>query len=69
LRRYHEEHVVTVEIEADWLDYGPVQDGVPVMHYRIRVRGPRAKLSDEVRVKDPDEVRKIIYKAFGWDQD
>lgn len=67
LRRYHEEHVVTVEIEADWHDYGPVHDGIPAMHYRIRVKGPRAKLGDEVRVNNPDEVRRVIYEAFGWE--
>jgi hypothetical protein len=60
---------VSVELMADWRDHGPVRNGLPVMHYRVRVKRPATKLSEETRTDSPDEVRRIIYRAFEWDKD
>lgn len=56
----------SARIWVDWRDYGPVENGLPVMHYRIQVQRPGSRLSAEVRTADPDEVRQVIWEAFGW---
>jgi hypothetical protein len=68
-RRFIAENVSRVEIEADWPDHGRVHDGIPVMHYRIRVKRPHARRSNEIRLQDPEKVREFIYEAFKWDKE
>jgi hypothetical protein len=55
-----------VRVWLDWPDYGPAQDGLPVMHYRIQVRRPGSSLSADARVQSPQEVEQVISEAFGW---
>jgi hypothetical protein len=38
-----------VDVSVDWNDYGPVIDGLPVMHYRVAVSKAGSALSDEAR--------------------
>lgn len=56
----------SVRIWVDWQDYGPVENGLPVMHYRIQVKRPGSQLSADIRTTVPDEVRRIIWEVFGW---
>jgi hypothetical protein len=55
----------TVAVRVDWKDYGPVEDGLPVMHYRVLVRRAGAVLTDEVRLQTPQEAGKVILRVFG----
>lgn len=57
---------VQVQIWTDWRDYGPVRDGIPAMHYRIQIRRPTVKGSEDVRAEHPDQVKMIVCQAFGW---
>ena len=57
---------VHVKIWMDWQDHGPTVDGLPTMHYRIQINRPSSKLSEDARVERPEQVRQIIWKAFGW---
>jgi hypothetical protein len=55
-----------IEIQPDWHDYGPIRNGTPEIHYRVRITRPGVILSEESRVKNLEEVRLLICKAFGW---
>jgi hypothetical protein len=56
---------VTVQVRVDWKDYGPVEDGLPVMHYRVHVRRPDAVVTDEVRSRSAQEAGQLILQVFG----
>jgi hypothetical protein len=57
---------VTVRVRADWQDFAPLRDGMPEMHYRLKIQQRGAKLSRDARAKTPEEVEQIIREAFGW---
>jgi hypothetical protein len=57
---------VTVRIRVDWQDLGPLEDSLPVMHYRIQIERPGAKLSTDAWTRSPQEAEQIIREAFGW---
>jgi hypothetical protein len=44
----------------------PLQNGLPLMHYRIQVRRPGSSLSADARARSPEEVEQVIRQAFGW---
>lgn len=55
-----------VRICVDWPDYGPLADGLPMMHYRLKMsRCVGAPTRDE-RSQDVAEVKRFIWEAFGW---
>jgi hypothetical protein len=51
-------------VGVDWRDYGPIQDGLPVAHYRVRVERPDRTLSEESRTLDADEACRLIVQAL-----
>lgn len=55
---------VSLDIGLDWKDYGPMQDGLPLMHYRIRIRHREEVMPMDERVNLPEEVERIILEAF-----
>ena len=55
----------SVQVEVDWPDYGPAQSGVPVMHYRVRIKRSDSPLSVESRTQDAKEAGRIIGQVFG----
>jgi hypothetical protein len=57
---------VVVRVRADWRDHAPWRDGLPEMHYRLQIERSGAELSEDARARSPEEVRRIIYEAFGW---
>lgn len=66
LRPSNPANCVSVEIWTDWQDYGPVSDGLPVLHYRLQIRRGKAPRSTDVRAEHPEMVRDLILQAFGW---
>jgi hypothetical protein len=59
---------IIIKVWADWRDYGPSRDGVPVMHYRMQFRRGKAGLSTDVRAERPEDVEQIVWEAFGWNR-
>ncbi len=57
---------VSVDIWMDWQDYGPVSDGLPVLHYRLQIRRGTAPRSTDARADRPEKARDLILQAFGW---
>jgi hypothetical protein len=53
-----------IVVHADWYDYGPIQEGRPVMHYRLRVRGSEGYLDEELRTRDFSEIEQFVKRAF-----
>jgi hypothetical protein len=51
---------------VDWLDYGPVHEGQPVMHFRVKRKPSGSGLIEELRTKSPKEVEHFVNQAFGW---
>jgi hypothetical protein len=62
----HPSRKVSVRVWADWPDYGPARDGLPVMHYRLQVQRPGSHLSWDERAATPAEAERVIWQAFGW---
>jgi hypothetical protein len=62
----HPSAKVSVQVWADWPDYGPARDGLPVMHYRLQIRRPGSPLSRDERAATPAEAERVIWQAFGW---
>ena len=56
---------VSVRVWVDWPDYGPVQDGLPLVHYRIQADRPGSPLTTDARARSPEEVEPVLWKAFG----
>jgi hypothetical protein len=56
----------SVRVWADWPDYGPVRDGIPVMHYRLQVKRRGATRTRDARASSAEEAGRIIQEAFGW---
>jgi hypothetical protein len=54
----------SVRLGVDWKDYGPLRDGLPDMHFRLRVKSENANLSKDVRTQDPREVEQVLLAAF-----
>jgi hypothetical protein len=57
---------IAVWVEVDWRDYGPVRDGLPVMHYRLQFKTPGAHLSQNERAATLEAAEQVIWAAFGW---
>ena len=60
------ERGVSIKLWIDWRDHGPMRDGLPVLHYRLQIQRPGSRLSEDARTEDPEEVRQILCRAFGW---
>ena len=65
-KRFPPETGIRVRVWAGWRDYGPVRDGLPVMHYRFEVRRPGKAENVYARARDAAGAERIIRKAFGW---
>jgi hypothetical protein len=57
---------VVVKVRVDWMDYGPLSNGLPATHFRVVVRrdgayGP----SDESRHVSADQAAETIAMAVG----
>jgi hypothetical protein len=57
---------VCVAITVDSPDYGPAVEGLPVMHYRLRVRWRPQILTRDERTKECSQVKAWIHEAFRW---
>jgi hypothetical protein len=55
--------VASARIRIDWKDYGPVEDGIPIMHYRIEVKTPGDKVWSEIRTRELEEIRQFLARA------
>lgn len=51
-------------VSVDRPDYGPVRDGLPVMHYRLRIKCDGVPMSREWRTSDLAKVEYLIRQAF-----
>jgi len=58
-------HRVSVRIWMDWPDYGPMEDRVPIMHYRVDVKHFGDEVRSEIRTKELEEIRQFLLQAFG----
>ena len=52
-----------VDVWVDWYDRGKMRDGLPVMHYRIDVRGPDSKITENHRAETMVEAAALILTA------
>lgn len=66
LTPFREADPAMVHVSVDWKDFGPVQDGIPEMHYRLNYKRAGSELSIDASVRDPDEAERVIWEAFGW---
>jgi hypothetical protein len=57
---------VSVRVWTDWRDYGPVRDGLPVLHYRMQIQRRSSQRTVDARADSPEEAKRIIYQAFGY---
>jgi hypothetical protein len=55
---------LSILIGLDWNDYGPLQDGMPLMHYRIRIRRGDDVMTTDERGNLHEDVERIILEAF-----
>ncbi len=55
---------VSAMASVDWPEHGPVRDGLPVMHYRLRVKRPASPLSAELRTDSPNEAARFLLQAI-----
>ena len=55
---------VTAQLSVDWFDYAPTPDGIPAMHYRLRVKHGGSALTDEARPQSAEEAGRIVQRAF-----
>jgi hypothetical protein len=55
---------VSVSVWIDWYDYAPLQDGLPVPHYRLEVRRRDSTVSYDARAANSNEAVRIILDAF-----
>jgi hypothetical protein len=51
----------------DWPDYGPMEDGFPIMHYRVDVKHSDNEVRSEIRTRELEEIRQVLLQAFGWE--
>ena len=65
MKRFHKPGV-SVTVRADWRDYGSIRDGIPIMHFRFRVKRPDRIATQDARAQGPSEAKRIICGAFGW---
>jgi len=54
----------SVRVSVDWQDYGPLDNGLPLMHYRVWLKRPNEVLSQETRTGDVDEAARAVVKAL-----
>ena len=52
-----------VEVTVDWHDFGQAHDGLPVMHYRLKIKEPDKELTDEKRTTNLVEAACVILCA------
>lgn len=57
---------VSIQLSVDCRDFTPFVDGLPEMHYRLKISRLGAKLTTDARSQDPGEAKRIILDAFGW---
>ncbi len=57
---------VFIKLWIDWKEYGVARDGLPEAYYRLKIKRGQSVLSEDARVKSPQEVEGIICEAFGW---
>jgi len=55
---------VWARIRIDWSDYGPLEDGIPIMHYRIEVKSSDDDVWSEIRSRELEEIRQFLTQAF-----
>lgn len=61
----HPSKKASVRIWTDWPDYGPVHNGLPVLHYRLQVQQTGSHLSMDERATTTVEAGRVILLAFG----
>ena len=67
LRPERGEAPATVTIRPDWYDYGPREDELPRMHYRVNIRPKDGALSRDIRTQEMERVERALRQAFGWE--
>ncbi|HEY4262515.1 MAG TPA: hypothetical protein VGM98_20300 [Schlesneria sp.] len=55
----------SINVTIDWPDYGPLQDGLPIMHYRFRIERAECAISQDARATDLVSAKQIICDVFG----
>ena len=64
--RFPRERNVHLEVWVDWKDYGPIENGVPKMHFRVRATRAGNITFEDARAKDIAEAEEFIRKVIGW---
>ena len=64
-KRYPLEPSTSVSIWPDWRDRSPLQDGLPVIYYRLQVKHPGKTLSEDLQIQEFADVEQAILGAFG----
>jgi hypothetical protein len=59
----------SIQIEIDWNDYGPIENGLPLIHYRIRAKREGEQISREFRGRDSGEAATWLVEAISGAND
>lgn len=54
----------SIRVTIDWPDYGPVENGLPITHYRFRIERAGCSLSEDARANDLTRTKQIICNAL-----
>jgi hypothetical protein len=54
----------SIRITVDWPDYGPLENGIPIMHYRFRIDRAEGTISKDARARDLASAKMIICDAL-----
>lgn len=59
---------ILIKVWVDGHDYGAFEDGLPVVHYRLQYRRGKAGLSTDAMAESPEEAKRVVWDAFGWNR-
>jgi hypothetical protein len=65
-RPFYSKRIDSIKVTIDWPDYGPLENGIPIMHYRFRIEPAKSIISEDARANDLLSAKRIICRVFGF---
>ncbi|MDB5344403.1 MAG: hypothetical protein JWP89_2780 [Schlesneria sp.] len=64
-RPFYSKRIDSIKVTIDWPDFGPLENGMPIMHYRFRIERAESTMSEDARASDLVSAKQIICTALG----